>query len=391
MLIWLLPACTSTPSGSDANITVQTDLSEPFDECALPCVTVSGPPGAALTLVADDEMLDSGTIGEDGLLSLCPSQGSLAPEAILSVEQNGVVLTSTVLDIRPFGYALGRERSYGAPDSLLWDTDWALEPQPFFRSEPGSWYRQAITSPHRANDALYFSGKPTNDAPYLLGMVELDGLSVVGVSAAPILEPTDDSWDISGQVSPTIVEDSTQRLLFYQGMGTDAVVPILGRATSEDGETWSHPVSGSYGDPTDNKVSHPTALIDESELIELWHLTEDGPVGLSLSDDGGQTFTPACVSLPMRGKSPEVAWIEDRYLMTWATVAEDEDVIRWAESFDGIRWLQRSAPILWASSTEWTMDGMSNAQLTWIDDEPWLLLVGVNDGAHSFGLAQPAE
>jgi hypothetical protein len=105
--------------------------------------------------------------------------------------------------------------------------------------------------------------------------------------------------------------------------------------------------------------------------------------------DGGQTFTPSCVRLPMQGKSPEVVWLEDRYLMTWATVSQGEDVIRAAESLDGLRWREHAEPILWASDAAWTTDGMSNAQPTWIDGAPRLLLTGVQDGSHGIGLARP--
>jgi hypothetical protein len=388
MLPWLL-ACTTTPEITGEDITILTDLSEPLDECALPCVSLSGPAGASLSLTAAGLVMDSGSIDADGQLTLCPTQGVLTPEVPLAIEQDGAALLTTTLDVQPFGYAMGRQRDWGAPDALSWRTDWVLDPLPFFIPRASSWYSEAITSPHRVDDRLYFSGKDADDAPYRLGVVALDGEVAVGTAEELLLSEEGD-WDDAGQVSPTVVTDTDGGLLlFYHGLSQTAEVPVLGRATSADGLTWSHPEASTYGDPLDNKVSHPTALIDGDGIIELWHLTEEGGVGLSLSADGGQTFTPSCVRLPMQGKSPEVVWLEDRYLMTWATVSQGEDVIRAAESLDGLRWREHAEPILWASDAAWTTDGMSNAQPTWIDGAPRLLLTGVQDGSHGIGLARP--
>ena len=388
MLPWLI-ACTP-PEVLREDILLLTDLAAPMDECALPCVALSGPAGVDLSLAADDVLLDSGTISDDGTLALCPTPGVLSPGVTLTITQAEAVLHTGQPDIQPFGYAMGRQRAWGAPASLAWQEDWVLDPDPIFGPEPESWYHRAITSPQRAGDYLYFSGKATDDTPYLLGMVALEGESVVAPSSAPLLEPASGDWDAAGQVSPTLLfGPDGDALLLYQGLSETAAVPVLGRATSDDGLTWSRPEGSTYGDPSDNKISHPTALRDESGLIELWHLTDEGVFGLSLSEDDGYTFTPSCVSLPMRGKSPEVTWLVDRYVMTWATQSSGEAIVRWAESHDGIRWLEHSAPILWASDSPWTIDGLSNAQLTWIDDAPRLLLVGVRNGQHRFGLARP--
>ncbi|MFT5680878.1 MAG: hypothetical protein ACI8RZ_001784 [Myxococcota bacterium] len=389
-MLALLLACAPDPAVTSEDIAVLTDLSQPMDECALPCVALSGPAGTVLSLTADNVLLDSGTIGDDGLIDLCPDPGSVSAGATLTIEQEGIALVTAVPDIRPFGYAMGRERTWGAPDALEWQEGWVLDAYPIFGSQPESWYHQAITSPQRSGDRLYFSGKPTDDAPYRLGMVELDGESVVAPAEAPLLEPASGDWDAAGQVSPTLIEGvDGETLLLYQGLSESAEVPVLGRASSADGLTWIRPESGTYGDPISNKISHPTALLDESGVIELWHLTDVGLIGLSLSEDGGHTFTPSCVALPMRGKSPEVSRVGDRTIMTWATQSDGEDIVRWAESFDGIRWLENSEPILQASDSSWTADGLSNAQLTWIDGAPRLLLVGVYGGQHTFGFARP--
>ena len=390
MILWLF-AC-PPPEVTREEVHLLTALSAPIDECALPCIALSGPAGVDLSLAADDVLLDSGTIGEDGTLTLCPTPDALSPGVTLTITQAEAVLHTGQPDIQPFGYAMGRERVWGAPASLAWQEGWTLDPDPIFAPEPESWYQRAITSPQRAGDRLYFSGKATDDGPYLIGAVTLEGASVVAPSSAPLLEPSSGDWDAAGQVSPTLLlAPDGDALLLYQGLSETAAVPVLGRATSDDGLTWSRPASAAYGDPIDDKISHPTALRDESGIIELWHLTDEGAIGLSLSDDDGFTFTPSCVSLPMRGKSPEVTWLVDRYVMTWATQSGDEAIVRWAESHDGIRWLEHSAPILWASDSPWTIDGLSNAQLTWIDDAPRLLLVGVRNGEHRFGLARPTS
>ena len=165
---------------------------------------------------------------------------------------------------------------------------------------------------------------------------------------------------------------------------------MLGRATSTDGETWTREEASLYGSPDSDKVSHPTAHLDEAGIVSLWHLNSAGQIALSVSADG-TSFTPACVPSGRSGKSPEVVWHEDRYLLFWASQQAGEDVIFQAESYDGLRWSAHEEPILRASDTDWTADGLSNAQLVWIDDAPRLLLVGVEDGTHRFGLARPVE
>lgn len=391
MLLWPMISCAvSTETPAEA-LGVQTDLTMPMDECALPCITLAGPEDAELTLLADGELLDSGTLEGGSTLSLCPPAGSLTPSTTVTIEQGAELLLTTTLDVRPFGFALGWVRSWGAPDALDWTADWVLEPLPIFIPAAGSWYGDAITSPHLAGDRLYFSGRSVPDGPYLVGAAEFDGSSVLSVSAAPLLAPESGDWDAAGQVSPTLVQLEEEQVLFFQGLGETATVPVLGRASSTDGSSWDTVDASVYGDPLSGKISHPSALVEEDRLIALWHLTESGAFGLSLSDDGGHTFTPSCVELPMRGKSPEVSWVEDRYLMTWATVVAGENVIRWAESLDGIRWGERDGAVLSASSSPWTVDGLSNAQLISINEAPHLLLVGVRDGQHAFGLAGLSE
>ncbi|MFT4980041.1 MAG: hypothetical protein ACI8S6_005953, partial [Myxococcota bacterium] len=357
---------------------------------ALPCFPLAGPPGAAAALLADGTLLDEGSIEDDGTLSLCPPPGSISPDTTLSITVQGAEIASGAPDVRPFGHALGRLRAYGAPTAIAWGQRWIIDEEPFFAPDPESWYRAAITSPQLVGQRLFFAGKEHDDDGYRLGMVELgpDGLEVVAPAEAPLLEPDAGGWDSLGQVSPTVVDVGDGEVLFYQGLGEGAAVPVLGQATSTDGRVWE--ADGSiYGDASGDKVSHPSALYDEaSGVSELWHLSSDGSVALSLAGDG---FTAACQGLPMRGKSPEVTWAEDRYIMTWATVSHGEAVIRWAESFDGLRWIERSDPVLWASDAEWTRDGLSNAQLVWLDGQPRLLLVGVSDGEHRFGLARPEE
>ena len=390
MLLWPMISCTAGIDMLDTELTVQTDLTAPVDECTLPCITVSGPDDVELTLRADGQLLDSGRL-ESGTLSLCPPQGSLTPSTTVTIEQDDAPLLTTTLDVRPFGYAQGRTRSWGAPESLEWTADWVLEPWPILMPAEGTWYGDGITSPHLVGERLYFSGRAIPGGPYILGTAEFDGAAVTEVSSVPLLEPASGDWDAAGQVSPTLVQLDGEQVLFFQGLGESADVPVLGRASTSDGTHWFTMDSSVYGDPLTDKISHPSALAEENDLIALWHLTESGSFGLSLSDDGGHSFTPSCIELPMRGKSPEVVWMADRYLMTWATVADGEEVIRWAESLDGVRWRERDESILSAPSSLWTVGGLSNAQLISIDERPHLLLVGVSSGRQAFGLAAMSE
>ena len=390
MVVWLLFACmaphkdTATPHA----VALLTDLTEPVDECAALCVSLTGPASTAAAVIINGQTLSSDTIPDDGQLTLCIEEGALNIGDVLTVSVGDSAFTEVALDVRPFGYAWGRIRSATPLTAVRWDTDWIADPTPIFAPEPGSWYQRAITSPHLAEDRLYFSGKPTDNAPYRLGVTTRGADGTFPPSTAPLLETT---WDAAGQVSPTTVQHPDGDVLFYHGLGWKDTVPTLGRSLW-DGQSWVGEDDRVYGNGDADKISHPTAWVDQdSGVIELWHLTQEGSFQLSLSADMGMSFTPSCRSLPMRGKSPEVAWVDDRYVMTWSTQNADEDIIRWAESTDGLRWVVREGAILRASDADWLQDGLSNAQIVWLEHTPQLLLSGVEDGEHRFGLASPKQ
>ena len=410
-LLPLLSGCGAEPTGpagADAVSFALLDLPDaPVDECALPCLTVQAPAGTRLALLAgEDRVLAQAATGADHTAQLCPVSGRVSPLDVLSVEQVDTGERLPVpLDIRPFGWDMGRDRVAGAPATLRYPDPWVPPEGPFFtQPEPGEgWCDAHITSPHLAEGGLLlFSGKGQGtDGAYRLGALWLtdDGPALV---EAPLLSPAPGDWDRSGQVSPTsLYSPETGYTVWFHGKaGTDdeEEVGAIGRATSEDGVRWvedaANPVLGN-GEAV--KYTHPAVLMGEDGVVELWHLSDGGALQFALSADGGASFVPWCGDgLPMEGKSPEVLWDGDRYLMTWSTGQPYDAKILYGESYDGIRWTFADHPALRTTEAGWHPRDISNGQLVWVEGALRMLYLGVWDvdaegriTSSGFGLAAP--
>ncbi len=336
------------------------------------------------------------------MATFCLEPGSVSPTstAELQLEHSGEVLLTEplALDVRPFGYDMGRDVEPGAPEALSWFAHFTHAESPFFTPHDNSWYQYQITSPLLfARELLLFAGNEAWDptlqkGSYALGAARLEDGEVVEVSAEPILPSTEGAWDSLSQNAPTVAYDGERYVLWYHGRASDDDYPVIGRAFSTDGMTWEpDPNNPLFGDPVTQRVAHPTVYIHD-DLVELWYLADDG-INLALSDDGGATFTPYCGgALGFIGKTPEIAWTGERYILTWVTGDAPNYHIRWSESFDGIRWLHADDYALEATDTDWENVGVANGQPLWEDGELSMVYVGVGESVggrpgNGFGIA----
>ena len=213
-----LPACASP--------TVTLNIpQEPADECDPPCVLVQAPVGTSLELVTTDAILAQATVVDDEPVSLCPAPGSIPAGTWPSLRHsiNGETGTLEVqLDLRPFGWNLGRQRQPGAPaqgtpPSLLHAAE------PFLVPEPGTWYAAGITSPTVVDGLLLFGGTdqmdPTVDkTPYRLGAAWMKQFQLTSVTEHPILVPeASDAWDAYTQNAPTVLANEAGFTVWYVG------------------------------------------------------------------------------------------------------------------------------------------------------------------------------
>jgi len=400
-----LAGCTS---GDALALEPLDDLAEPIDECALSClsfsVTAGSAPAAGMTFAVwvDGRVVSTAPIDDSGEVSFCPESGAIAPQSIVAVEirdgDDTLLYQGVPLDVRPFGFAMGRDRAVGAPAALAWMPELEHAAAPFFEPDPDSWYAYQVTSPHRVGDGLLlFAGNDDRDfdvdkGTYLLGAARLTGDKISEVSAAPILATEPEAWDALSQNGPTALEDDGGYVMWYHGRADADEVPVLGRATSADGLSWTaDPDNPILGDPHTDRVAHPTARRDGA-LIELWYLGQDG-VTMALSEDEGRTFTPYCGGdMGFVGKTPEVLWTGERYALTWVTGDPPAYRIHWSESYDGIRWRHSDDLALEPTDDAWQNVGVANGQLLFDGDALEMVYVGVGeetDGrlGNGFGVA----
>ena len=156
------------------------------------------------------------------------------------------------------------------------------------------------------------------------------------------------------------------------------VLPVVGRAWSDDGITWTaDPDNPVYAPAGGGRAAHPTVHHDGEGRIELWTLGQEG-IEFALSSDEGASFTPYCGNPVLRlCKTPEVTWTGERYLATYACGDELAYRLHWAESFDGLRWVSADGPILTANGESWQSQSVANGQIHWNEGDVRVTYVGV--------------
>ena len=147
---------------------------------------------------------------------------------------------------------------------------------------------------------MWYTGYNRNDV-FQIGLATSDGVGQTWTKhGPPVLPPgTPDAWDDKGVGSPCVIKvgDADYRMWYtgYQQVDTE-LVPQVGYATSEDGETWSkhgaavlHPGPGAW----DEKGVHSAWVIYDVDTFKMWYtgrtgtsLIGDSQIGYAESADG---------------------------------------------------------------------------------------------------------
>ncbi len=381
---------TTCGAGDCGGLSVTSAPDAPFDECAPACVTVTGgePATEARLTDAGDVPLTSATFDADGAATLCPPAGTLTPgeEDWTVSSADGALIVS--VDVRPFGWSMGRDRAADPLTELSRVPELSHPAQPLLAPRDGSWFAYQVTSPSSLDETwLAFAGTDSPDGgssdggsgrgTYQIGIARVEDGAVVRVSSGPIV-PSAGAWDAESQNSPALTFDGTTYTLYYQGLSEPDAAPVIGRAFSTDGWTWEADPNNPIHAPEGGKASHPTVIDQGDGLVEMWTIGDEGAAELSLSSDGGASFEQYCGGpTVLAGKAPEIRWDGDRYSAVWGTQEGEISSVGWAESADGIRWVEADEPILLAGSSGWDDGTVSPGSFLMDDSGISLLYVGV--------------
>lgn len=380
------------------------DIASPRDECSADCLHFSltdlhgnAVANAAVTAIlpaARKPLPETLQTDDAGNLTLCLEPGTLpAGTLTLTLKANGDDHLFP-LDIRPFGYDLGRERQSGAPE--IGPPHLSVRPEPLLT--PQSWFSYQVTSPNLQGDLLSFSGTdefvagPHN--PYRAGTARLVDGVVTDISPGPVIPAS--AWDSVSQHDPYVLRQTgatgEQYVLYYHGRPDVEVDPAIGRASSTDGITWTPDPGNPVFDNADNRGgNHPALILSEEGLVELWYGSIDG-LAFALSSDGGASFENYCMNpvLPPQPdgslKAADVRWNADHYEMTFA-VGKDVWKTAWATSYDGTTWI-RGDDLLAGGGHGWDSHTTVNMQYIELEGVPGYLFAGIGDDGNGIGFAE---
>lgn len=385
------------------------------DECQQVCGTVSatGPAGGlSFAIESDidgflrtDSLLDDQGQGSFCVSGLSPGQHRLAVH--LDAGPRTYVLLE--LEVRPFGWAYGLDRSAEPLTELPWVPVFGLgqlSADPVLaHGDDGSWDSKSVLAPSvdwlGDTRLLYYAG--TADTEFELGVATDQGDGAfVRYAGNPILtaEETGASlgdWDYYAQNTPEVLVLDGLVWLYYNGRSEEEGGLNIGLATSADGLVFDrvagNPVLGPTGDEDDfdgTGVAHPSVLVRDvdftdndagaSRVFELWYATGTLQVGYALSANGldfqrycrGPVFTGTVGSWDQAVvKAPEVVYQDGLYQMTYSGCGQGCFQVGWAASRDGVNWLSHDQPIIETQrSPAWNSFGTQEAFIE-LDDDRW--------------------
>lgn len=413
--------------GEGIEVTLATEASETHvDECSLPCLTATltqgGLPLEGLSVMLRFTDGDGNTwtaetedtTGASGQVELCLDGGVLGVGDV-QVEAGCRGSTASVQwQVEPFGYHMGRDREPGAPAGADSFPELVPAETPFLFPREGTWFAHQLSGPSWLDDGdgawVAVSGTPEDNGDpetpnsYYIGMVRVEGGEPVAWSPDWILPAEEDgeAWDQYGQNGACLVPGEYPYTLYYHGVSTPDGGLSVGRAWSEDGWTWEpdpdNPVfspTGSEEDFDGSLTGHPTVRRSEEGLLEMWY-AGGRDIGFALSEDDGATWERYCGGAVISGggvrlKTPEVVRVTQgstaTYWITWARGDEHAYEVRWAESYDGIRWEEASEPLLEPGSQDWDSTSVTNGQVLVQDDTLKVLYAAVGEDDSGVGLA----
>lgn len=356
---------------------------------------MQAPEAGVVSLTLDvGPLLPDVTADANGIAEICLPAGSIPLQSqSLTLAQGGFELQIT-LDLHPFGWDAGLDKSPAPAPELLRTPALTLPEQPFFEPEPASWYQFQIAHPFIFGDLLAFAGTDVfagdddEHNPYQLGVATLTDGEVSNV-VGPLFP--EGGWGAEARNSPELYFDGTTWTMWFHSQ--EEAGPAIGRATSTDAQTWVlDPNNPVFPNTENGGASHATVIEHEDGLLEMWFAGLGG-IGSALSTDNGASFVPFCANpvLPADGrggyKAPTVAWDGQRYLLSATQGNKGSYVVIWAESLDGLRWTRQVEPVLESGLTDWTNVGVESAQILLDGDDVRLLVVANGSGNPGNGIA----
>lgn len=409
--LWQLTGCKQR-CAEQACLTVVESPAGPLDECDSLCVSVevAGEPGAVRLVTEGGLVLGGERIAADGeTVELCV-QPALTGLRELRVEGCGgsCVSGGFEVDLRPFGFAMGLERTgedVDIPPPVLG----ARPDAPVFVPEVGGWDAVGVLAPsvveHEGSELLYYAGTDQDGkwADYAIGVASRSssGGSFVRHADNPILVPVTSSagdWDHYGQNTPEALARNGEVWLYYNGRAAEDGELSIGLATSPDGLSFEphadNPVlsgSGMAGAFDERTVAHPS-VVERDGFVELWFASGLHEVGYALSADG-VTFERYCGGSVFAGlgeetwdlgrvKAPEVVHTDTGYAMTYSGCDKGCYQLGWAWSADGLRWTAAEEPLLGPGEPgTWDSQAVQEGFIQPVRDL-WRIWYAGTDGAH---------
>jgi predicted GH43/DUF377 family glycosyl hydrolase len=243
-----------------------------------------------------------------------------------------------------------------APSSSGWDSYLVGSPSVI---KVGSTYYQ------------YYEGLNTTSDAHAIGLAtSTDGLQWTKRSG-PVLQATPGAWDATEVRYPSVVQNGTNYLMVYQGVGSGTA---LGLATSTDGVNWTKhagAVVTSYGI---HSAYVPGTLLYASGQYVLFY-TVDGYVGRMTSTDGVTWNDGGAVFMNSSGVAfsrPAVIYDGAKYRMWYTRIADANDgtiatsglftvTIGYGDSPDGVTWTTYGNPIFTAGPAgAWDRPGVGD-------------------------------
>jgi predicted GH43/DUF377 family glycosyl hydrolase len=197
-------------------------------------------------------------------------------------------------------------------------------------------------------------------------------------------------WDGRGVRKPVIIKESSNYLMWYEGLDYWEVSRV-GLATSSDGIYWTKYLGNPVLDrgpaewETTDEIA-PFVMFHEGQY-KMWYEGSDGTIrqlGYATSPDG--IIWTKYDSNPVLAAGPEtydelgaahgaVLYEDSTYKLWYHAIADSNITIAYATSLDGINWT-KEGPVLWIDSGSWEDWGIWGPSVLKVEDEYWMWYAG---------------
>jgi predicted GH43/DUF377 family glycosyl hydrolase len=254
---------------------------------------------------------------------------------------------------------------------------------------------------------VWYTGQESEEQPYTISRADFDAeWNFIGESNGPVLSGTPGSFDAGGVFMPSVV-DCGDHLRMYYACHSDGPFPGPGSSSAlaiskDGGDTWEKISQTLTADGADHGgIGTHYGWRDDSEWRMLYtHIEGVRPkmrffIKFATSADGIHWNRPADNTSLDSGAGtcarPMVVRTGGRYVMLYSSFTsrnpEDRHYrIRWADSDDGLRYVDRGKLLGTERLHPWENELVSYGWA--IPDRGLMLYTGDWFGAHGFGVAR---